>query len=203
MSRSLLRRLVLAVALVPALIALVTLRTLSRGEAELAASDRAFDAGELELAVRTARRAATAYVPGAGHVEAAYARLRAVARGAERSRDLALARGAWQAMRAAAIESCHLWQPHARELQQANANLTRLSTPSAALLPAAESPPDTLRPVAALLLAAGFSALLGSLFWFGSSAWTASGRWQAARARWPALGWCVGACALTWALLHG
>jgi hypothetical protein len=197
----LLRRLALAAVLVPAVFALVTLRTLSRGEAELAASDRAFDSGQLELAVRSARRAAAAYVPGAGHVEAAYARLRAVARGAERSRDLALARSAWQAMRVAAVESGHLWRPHARELQQANANLARLSAASA-VLPVIGGPPDTPRPAAALLLAAGFSAMLGSLLWLGSSAWTASGRWQAARARWPALGWCLGVGVLAWALLH-
>ena len=200
MSGSPWRRLALAAALPPLLFALVTLRTLSRGQAELSASDRAFAAGELELAVRHARRAATAYVPGASHVDAAYARLRALAWGAERTRDLALASSAWQAVRAAATESRHLWRAHAGELEQANANLLRLRGQSAAL--PSKSPADTLRPAGTLLLGAGFSATVASLLWFSASAWTASGRWTPARARWPALGWCLGVCALGWALLH-
>jgi len=200
-SGSLRRRLALATALVPVLFALVALRTLSRGEAELAASDRAFDAGELELAVRTARRAATAYVPGARHVDAAYARLRAVALGAERSGDLALAGTAWQAVRAAANESRHLWRAHAPELERADANLARLSGQPAA--PRARSLPDPPRPAGALLLATGFATALGSLLWFAASAWTASGRWRPALARWPALGWCAGVGVLAWALLRG
>jgi hypothetical protein len=201
LSAALLRRVALVAALPLVLFALVTLRTLSRGEAELTASDRAFDAGQLELAVRYARRAATAYVPGAAHVDAAYARLRAVAVGAERARDLTLAAGAWQAVRAAALETRHLWTSHARELEQANANLSRLrGLPPA---PSADaSPAEALQPGWALLLGAGFFAAIASLIWFCLRAWTATGHWLAARAGWPALGWCAGLCVLAWALLH-
>ena len=94
MRRGLSYRLGLASALLLVIFALATLRTLWRGDAEMAASDRAFDQGELELALRHARRAATAYVPGAAHVDAAYARLQALGLGAERARDAALATSA-------------------------------------------------------------------------------------------------------------
>jgi hypothetical protein len=196
-----LRRLALAAALVPVLLALVTLRTLGRGEAELAASDQAFAAGELELSLRHARRAALAYVPGARHVDAAYARLRAVAAGAERDRDRVLAASAWEAMRIAALESGHLWRPRARELEQADGNLARLRGLSAAEWKALR-PPEPLRPLSALLLGAGFLVALLALIGLCAGAWSASGRWRTARAAWPALGWCVGMGALTWALLH-
>jgi hypothetical protein len=196
-----LRRLALAAALVPVLVALVTLRTLSRGETELAESDRALAAGELELSLHHARRAALAYVPGASHVDAAYARLRAVATSAERDRDRALAASAWEAMRSAALESSHLWRPRARELAQADQNLARLRGLSAAEWSALR-PPEPLHPFAALLLGAGFLLALLGLVAFSAGAWSASGRWRSARAAWPALSWCVGVGALAWALLH-
>jgi hypothetical protein len=201
LSASWLRRLALGATLPFILFALVTLRTLSRGEAELTASDRAFDAGQLELAVRYARRAATAYVPGAAHVDAAYARLRAVAVGAERTRDVALAASAWRALRAAALESRHVFCPRARELEQADANLARLAgLPAARSAP--PSPADGLPPGGALLLGTGFFGAVACLSWFCTRAWSARGDWLAARASWPALGWCAGVCVLAWALLH-
>jgi hypothetical protein len=107
--------------------ALVAYRVSERGAYELTESDRAFDAGQLELAVEHARRAAAAYVPGARHMHLGFERLRAVARGAERTRDLPRARAAWRAVRAAAIESQHVWQPHAAELARADFELGRLS----------------------------------------------------------------------------
>ncbi|HEU4583253.1 MAG TPA: hypothetical protein VFS67_33575 [Polyangiaceae bacterium] len=201
MSGRALRRLALAAALVPVLVALVTLRTLGRGEAELAESDRALGAGELELSLRHARRAALAYVPGASHVDAAYARLRALALSAERDQDRALAASAWEAMRVAALESGHLWRPRARELAQADDNLARLRGLSAAEWQALRAP-EPPRPWAALLLGAGFLVALLGLLAFSAGAWSASGRWRSARATWPALGWCVGMGALAWALLH-
>jgi hypothetical protein len=109
--------------------ALLAFRTVQRGEAELAASERAFDAGQVELALQHARRAAAAYVPGAVHVDGAYERLRAIARGAELARDPELARLAWSAVRGAAWESHHVWQPRAAELREADAQLARLDGP--------------------------------------------------------------------------
>lgn len=201
MSGASLRRLALAAALAPVLVALVTLRTLGRGEAELAASDRAFAAGELALSLRHARGAALAYVPGARHVEAAYARLRAIASGAERDRDRVLAASAWEATRLAALESAHLWRPRERELEQADTNLARLRGLSAAEWKALRAP-EPPRPFWALLLGAGFLCALLALIWFCASAWSASGRWRPSRAAWPALGWCMGLGVLAWALLH-
>jgi len=159
--------------------AVAVARTLELGAAELDVSDRAFDAGELERAVRHARRAAALYVPSAAHVAAAHARLRAVALGAERARDLGVARSAWRALRASVLESRHVWQPHASELTEAEANLMRLE--AAARLPR----PSVMAPGAAGVLAGCFA--LGVLGFVGS-VWRglgASGRWAFQRARAP------------------
>lgn len=134
MTATLLRSAAVAATCALLVFAVVAYRTAQRGSLEMVESDRAFDAGQLNLSVQHARRAATAFVPGAPHVGLGYERLRAVARGAERARDPELARAAWRAVRAAAIESRHLWQPHAWELAEADAQLARLSaTPLAAL----------------------------------------------------------------------
>jgi hypothetical protein len=166
--------------------ALGTLRTLERGQSELAASDAAFDRGELPSATWHARRAALLYVPGAPHVAAAYDRLRAIALGSERVRDFVNAVGAWQGMRAAALETAHLWQPHARELDEANIHLDRLLPSRGAAASFAESAPRSLRaPVWTLLLVLGFgAALLG----FALTVWRGmrpSGQWSLGRARIP------------------
>lgn len=126
MTSFVLRSLGSALALALVLFALVAERTAARGARELSLSDQAFDGGRLELAVQHARAAATAYVPGAEHVALGYARLSAVARGAERARDVELAMTAWRAMRAAALESRHVWQPHPDALREADHELARL-----------------------------------------------------------------------------
>jgi hypothetical protein len=195
----LVRRLLLPVVLLPALCALLALRTASRGEGEMLASDRAFEAGELEPALRHARRAAAAYVPGAAHVEAAYARLALLARSAEDGGDTELAARAWEAVRASALESQHLWQPRPVDLEQARVQLERLRGVAPGR---AADAPRPVRPSWALLLAAGFVGAGASLFWFCARAWSASGAWTLQRARWPVLGWCAGVLALGWALLH-
>ena len=159
------------------LLSVAAARTLELGVAEMDVSDRAFDAGELESAVRHARRAAALYVPSAAHVAAAHARLRAVALGAERARDLGVARSAWRALRASVLESRHVWQPHASELEEAEANLMRLD--GAARVP----PPSVVSPAATGVLAGCFA--LGVLGFVGS-VWRglgASGRWALHRAR--------------------
>jgi len=172
--------------------ALVAFRAVQRGERELGASERAFDAGQVEQALEHARRAAAAYVPGAEHVDRAYERLRAIARGAERARDPELARVAWAAVRGAAWESRHIWQPRAAELREADAELARLTAaPPAA---AAEAWP----PVAFVLALAGgaASAVLG-LWWL-------LGREHGARegVRVAALSCLLGVAAWGWALLQ-
>ncbi|MEZ4223972.1 MAG: hypothetical protein R3B13_23690 [Polyangiaceae bacterium] len=105
---------------------LFTLRQVSDGEAEMRASDRAFNQDDLALATLHARRAATAFAPGAPHVDRAYRRLEAIATGAEATSRQAEATAAWRAMRSAALETRHLWVTMPRQLQQANDNLARL-----------------------------------------------------------------------------
>jgi hypothetical protein len=188
----------MAVAAVAAVViyALAIHRTLHRGAQEMRASDRAFDAGELESAVRHARRAATLYVPGAQHVDEGYERLKAVAAGAERARDSALAMAAWRAVRGAALESRHLWLARSRELAQANASLARLSeVPNAATLEAqhVEHPAGAL-PVSLGFVAALAGLLLVTRYGVGEMTW--------ARARLPACLFAAGLLSLGLALLR-
>jgi hypothetical protein len=154
MTSWILRSLGTAAALALVLFALVAERTRERGARWMEESDRAFDHGRMELAVQLARAAATAYVPGAAHVPLGYARLRAVGRGAERARDPELAAAAWRAMRAAAIESRHLWQPHEDELREADRELSRLAN-------AGDTAPPGLN-VASLPAALSCALLLGA-----------------------------------------
>lgn len=194
------RRLVLASGLLSLSAGGFILHTCGRGQAELAASEVALAAGEQKRALLHARRAAAAYVPGAEHVEVGYARLRAIALGAERDADVELAASAWQAMRGAALASAHLWQPQAAPLAQANEHLARLrgfTSPTAGGL--AEPPHQG---VTRLLLALGFLGAIGGLGWFCACAWPALGSGRLARAAWPALAWCMGVLVLGWALLH-
>ncbi|HEX6765797.1 MAG TPA: hypothetical protein VF103_09980, partial [Polyangiaceae bacterium] len=117
-------------ALIVAVIALgaMTYRAVRDGAAELAESDRAFNAGDLGNAVLHARRSATAYAPGAPHTRAAVERLRAVAVGSEAAGDPETARLAWGALRAAALETRHVTVPYAAELREANERLERLAS---------------------------------------------------------------------------
>jgi hypothetical protein len=174
--------------------ALLAQRSIEAGEREMRESDRAFDAGQLELAVLHARRAATAYVPGAPHVASGYERLRAVARGAERERDVALARGAWGAARAAAIESRHLWQPNPDVLREAEAALERLS----AVAPVAARARRDGLPAAALggLVLGAAAALIGWGTWRGDE-----GPGGQRRVRWAALACLAGVIVWSVALL--
>ena len=109
------------------LLALATTRAVLDGRRELAASDAAFDADDLHGSIQHARRAASAYVPGAPHVEHGYARLTAIAHGAEANGKPHIAALAWQAQRAAALESASFKQPFPERLDEANRNLARLA----------------------------------------------------------------------------
>jgi hypothetical protein len=102
-------------------------RAVSDGEREIAASDAAFDANELHASIQHARRAASAYAPYASHVLRGYERLTAIARGAEATGRPELAALAWQAQRAAALESTSFYQPFPDRLDEANRNLSRLA----------------------------------------------------------------------------
>lgn len=106
--------------------AALSARVILEGRAELAASDAAFDQGELRPALEHARRSATLYAPGAPHVDRAYERLTAIALGAEAAGQPKLAFLAWQGVRSAALESRHIWISRSAELERANQNLSRL-----------------------------------------------------------------------------
>ena len=106
--------------------AVFSTRVILEGESELSASDAAFDRGELSSALDHARRGATLYAPGAPHVERAYERMTALARGAEAAGQPKLSFLAWQAIRSAALESRHVFLPRQAELLRANENLARL-----------------------------------------------------------------------------
>jgi hypothetical protein len=107
-------------------LALVTLRAVVDGEDYLRKSDEAFNKGDLPSATSYARSAAIMYAPGAPHVDRAYARLIAIALGAEAAGQKRAAQLAWQAVRSSALETRHVFTPHAADLQRANDNLARL-----------------------------------------------------------------------------
>ena len=122
-----LRRVALGMLLCVLLFAALTVRVVADGEAALARSDAAFDKGDLRDAILYARRSAALYAPGAPHVSAAYARLRAIALGAEATKDFEIARQAWGATRGAALETKHFVTPRELDLARANESLARLA----------------------------------------------------------------------------
>jgi hypothetical protein len=190
-----------------------TLRAVLDGEREIAESDAAFDANDLHGAIAHARRAASAYAPGASHVERGYARLLAVARGAEATGQVDVAVLAWQAERAAVLESASLWRPFPERLDEANRNLARLSAlktgaePERAataqrLFKQAESQSSGRAPWGALLAGGLLVAGLG-LGWFGAWALLPDGRIDWRRGRWGAMTFGVGAALWALAAFHG
>ena len=124
----LLQRLALLAFFLVSIGAALSARVILEGQAELAASDVAFNDGDLRPALEHARRSATLYAPGAPHVERAYERLIAIALGAEAAGQPKTAFLAWQGVRSAALESRHVWVSHTAELERANENLSRLET---------------------------------------------------------------------------
>lgn len=112
-------------------VGLMTAREIQRGERALRASDEAFHQGDLETSVLHARTGAMAYAPGAPHVEAAYQRLEAIARGAEAEGRHSLARTAWGAVRSAALQTSHWWVTRSDELERAQVALARLNRAAA------------------------------------------------------------------------
>jgi hypothetical protein len=179
----------LSSALVVAVVALaaMTYRAVSEGTPELALSDAAFNRGELADAVLHARRAATAYAPGAPHTRAALERLRAVAVGSEAVGDAQTARLAWGALRGAALETRHIGVPYEAELHEANSRLEHLAarTPegdeaerarNARRLRSALSRVPGPSPWAAATLVCGFALALGGLGVVGVLGLTRDGR---------------------------
>lgn len=162
--------------------ALLVGRLSREGERAMHQSDAAFNAGDVRQAVVHARRAAGLYVPGASHVQQAYDRMLAAAKGAEAAGDAGLARFAWSSVRAAALESRHLGAPRRSELERAELNLARLlDGPEAepGIEPAAPLRPEASAPVTRLLLLAALVSLACGVATYRSGARSRSG------ARWP------------------
>jgi hypothetical protein len=190
-----------------------TLRAVLDGEREIAASDAAFDANDLHGAIAHARRAASSYAPGAPHVERGYQRLLAVARGAEATGRPDLAMLAWQAERAAVLESASLWHPFSERLEEANRNLSRLSASKTLaederretarrLFKEAQSQSAERAPWGALLAGGLLLAAVG-LGWFAGWALAPDGRIEWRRGRWGLLTFVLGAALWAAAAFHG
>lgn len=200
--------LALPLGLLLAVVFLGLLRTSRRGTEELAASDRALEHRRPDLALRHAERAAILYVPRSASIAAAYARMRGLALAAEQAGDRALAERAWSAIRSAALQSRHVWQPHSEELRDAESHLGRLvplppgGGPARLALVTADGS-ELPGPLGVVALSVGFAVAAGSLVWLVAAALSPAGgfHWRAARA--PLCGVCAGILALGWALLCG
>jgi len=188
--------------------AVFSARVVTEGESELAASDAAFDRGELTTALDHARRGAALYAPGAPHVQRAYERMTALALGAEASGQPKIAFLAWQAVRGAALESRHVFLPRQAELERANENLARLEalsrddsgsdrpkiqTRALARLNADDAPD----PAWIAVLGAGFLLALAGLALFAFRGLNPSGKVSFRRARWGVLLFAIGAACWT------
>ncbi len=190
-----------------------TLRAVLDGEREVAASDAAFDGNDLYASIQHARRAASAYAPGAPHVRRGYERLLAIARGAEAAGKPQLAVLAWQAQRAAVLESASLMRPFPERLAEANRNLARLEAsrggaestrPERAehLFKQAERRSAEKLPWGALLSLGLFAAAAG-LGWFARSALGREGRIHWLAGRWGLATFALGATLWALAAFHG
>jgi hypothetical protein len=98
----------------------LALRVVLEGRAALAEGDAASARQHHADAIAAWESAARWYLPGAPHVDQAYARLVVSARS---NRPHALA--AWQAVRRAALATESVWTPHSEDLAAANAALAR------------------------------------------------------------------------------
>jgi hypothetical protein len=188
--------------------AALSARVILEGQTELAASDAAFDQGDLRPALEHARRSATLYAPGAPHVQRAYERLTAIALGAEAAGQPKIAFLAWQDVRSAALESRHVWISHSAELERANQNLSRLEAVARGT-PSADQNKVQQRALARLnedsapspgwlaLLGAGFLLALLGLALFALQGLDRAGKLSARRAQLGAVLFAIGAACWT------
>jgi hypothetical protein len=125
------------VAIALAGLAAVIVRVEYEGRSALADGDEALAAKHPGDAIAAWESAARWYLPGAGHVDDAYARLVAFAREHK-------SMTAWRAVRTAALATRSLWTPHEDDLAEANAAIAQLSVddPDAGALTIASGPGD-------------------------------------------------------------
>lgn len=193
-------------------LAVATLRAVLDGEREIMASDAAFDANDLHASIQHARRAASAYAPRAPHVERGYERLLAIARGAEASGQTDVALLAWQAQRAAVLESQSILRPFPERLEEANRNLARLQAAKTAAEAERTEVAQRLfrnaqgreaRAPWGALLAAGLLLAAGGLGWFAAAGVAADGTIHWLRGRWGLVTVALGAALWAAAAFHG
>lgn len=193
-------------------VAAVTARAVNEGERRMRESDAAFNQADLPTALLHARAAAVMYAPGAPHVRRGYARMIAIAIGSEAAGQRRMAESAWRSVRAAALETRHLWVVHRAELGRADENLARLSrAPEEASaagddkLALARAKAELVRDDAPttsfiLVLVLGFALALGGLGTVGFSGVTPAGRIVLARAKLGVLLSLAGALMWTYAV---
>lgn len=201
----------LVLAVISGTVAVLVTRALVEGEREYRASGTLLANGELEQAIVRARLSASWYVPGAGHVPAAYERLIGIAKVAEGRGDTRLALLAWQAVRTASLSSRWIVVPHERERVMADVSVARLSAklPTA---PAAErSEPEIEQEMLAALsrqehpfapwvvvLLAGFGLVTAGFAVVGTRGLAADGRLDWRKAQWGL--WMTAAGIAAWAV---
>jgi len=151
-----------------AVIGLIGLRAVLAGRNALADGDDWISRGKPAEAIRSYEAAARWYVPLAPHVDAAYAKLRALTAGPD-------ALLAWRAIRSAARATRSLWQPHAADLADADAHIAKLE--AGATAPEAWFAgrlAEDARPSIAMAALAG----LGILLWLFGAAAVVFRRWS-------------------------
>lgn len=160
------KRAIVIVAFVAAVLGAVAIRVVVEGRNALAAGDVSLQRGATGEAIRSYEAAARWYLPLAPHVDEAYAKLRELARSPEPAVSLA----AWRAIRGAARATRSLWTPHASDLAAADEAISRIS---AGIPQAGTADPgwhrdrlawDTRPSVGAATVAA-----LGILLWLGGA----------------------------------
>ena len=180
------KRVLFALAIVITLLGVATGRVIYSGEAELAASTAALDAGDAREAIVRARRATRWYAPGAPHVAVSYDRLIALAAASEEHRRDDLALLAWRGVRVSVIETTWFGSTHGHHLDRANQEIARIMAKQPqvaepdARIRAEElqklkrhEPPRTLW---VALLGGGFIALAAGLFFWARQVGDAGGR---------------------------
>jgi hypothetical protein len=126
------KRALVVIAIVVAVLGLVAVRVVIEGRRALAAGDAALAQKHTHDAIAAWETAARWYLPLAPHVDEAYERLLQIAK-----TDPALALLAWRAVRRAATATRSLWTPHSDDLAAANAMIATLSAQNPEGAPAA------------------------------------------------------------------
>ena len=111
------KRALVTVAIVLGALGALAIRVVVEGRSAVAAGDDWVLRGKPLQAIASYETAARWYLPLAPHVDAAYAKLRAL--GGDRDPVVALA--AWRGIRSAARATSGLWTPHAGDLADADA----------------------------------------------------------------------------------